>query len=85
MKKVIIALAAVAALTACTDGMMGKVKAYGGSATVECYSGTLLIFKGESTGKVSSQEQSDGYYFVDKADGKLKEVSGNCVITYNSY
>lgn len=71
--------------TACTDAQMGKINALGGSASVKCYSGERLIYEGESTGKVSSSESSDGYYFVDKADQKLKEVSGNCVITYQNY
>lgn len=70
---------------ACTDGQLGKLSALGGSANVKCYSAEKLIYDGNSTGKVSSSSQSDGYYFVDKKDGKLKEVSGNCVITYNEY
>jgi hypothetical protein len=72
-------------LTACTDAQFGKISALGGSAKVVCYSGDLLIYEGESTGKVSNSSQSDGYYFIDKKDNKLKEVSGNCIITYNSY
>jgi len=69
----------------CTDAAKGKISAYGGTATVVCYSGERLIYSGESTGKVSNSAESDGYYFIDKADNKLKEVSGNCVITYNTY
>lgn len=72
-------------LTGCTDAARGKLSAYGGSATIKCYSGTSLIYEGESTGKVKSSTESDGYYFVDKADNLLKEVSGNCIITYNTY
>lgn len=84
MKRVFI-ISAVLILSACTDARWGKISAYGGSATVKCYSAEKLIYEGESTGKVSSSESSDGYYFIDKSDGKLKEVSGNCVITYNIY
>ncbi len=69
----------------CTDAVIGKLKAFGGSALVECYSADRLIYSGESTGKVKSSQYSDGYYFIDKADGKLKEVSGNCVIIYKKY
>ncbi len=72
-------------LAGCTDGQLGKLSALGGSANVKCYSASLLIYEGSSTGKVSSSESSDGYYFVDKSDNKLKEVSGNCVITYQNY
>jgi len=72
-------------VTGCTDATRGKLFAYGGKASIKCYSGAKLIYEGRSTGKVSSSEQSDGYYFVDAADGKLKEVSGNCIITYIEY
>jgi len=83
MKKLTLLMAI--GLTGCTDAQLGRLSAYGGAANVKCYSAELLIFEGDSTGKVSSSESSDGYYFVDKADGKLKEVSGNCVITYSEY
>lgn len=73
------------AATGCTDAARGKLAAYGGSADIKCYSGTMLIYEGSSTGKVQSEANSDGYNFVDKADGKLKEVSGNCVIEYTTY
>ena len=51
-------------------------------AYIKCYSGGELIFDGESDGKVFSEENSDGYVFIDKKDGKLKEVSGDCIISY---
>lgn len=76
---------AVIMTTACTDAQQGKISALGGSASVLCYSGERLIYQGESTGKVANSQSSDGYYFIDKADSKLKEVSGNCIITYNTY
>jgi hypothetical protein len=84
-KSIVLVTVLLATLTACTDAMQGKISAFGGSANVTCYSGDKLIYQGESTGKVSNSESSDGYYFIDKADNKLKEVSGNCVITYNTY
>ena len=34
-----------------------------------------------STGKVRSEQKSDGYYFMDKATGLLVEVTGNIIIT----
>ena len=71
-----------ALVTGCTDAKMARLTALGGNGHVKCYSGDLLIYEGDSTGKISSSEMSDGYYFVDAADNKLREVSGNCVITY---
>jgi hypothetical protein len=67
----------------CTDAQRGKIGALGDSAKVECYSGGKLIYSGESSGKISSESQSDGYNFIDKKTGYFMEVSGNCVITYN--
>lgn len=65
-----------------TDASWSKLESLGNPAHVTCYSGGKLIYDGYSTGKVSSESNSDGYYFRDKKDGLLKEVSGNCVITY---
>ena len=73
---------ALTMLTGCTDATMSKFASLGSSASVKCYSGTLLIYEGRSTGKVKSEQNSDGYAFVDQEDGRLKEVSGNCIIDY---
>ena len=40
------------------------------------------IFYDESSGKVLSEANSDGYYFKDSASGQMMEVCGNCVIKY---
>lgn len=75
---------ALLVLAGCTDAQLGKLTSLGSSAHVLCYSATNVIFDGHSTGRVArSDGGSDGYHFVDKADGKLKEVSGNCVVTYD--
>ena len=68
-------------LTGC-DAYVGKLGALGSSAHVMCYSGGVLIYEGYSTGKIISEANSDGYAFKDKADGRLKEVSGNCILEY---
>ena len=72
-------------LAGCTDRNIGKIRSYGGSATIKCYSGEMLIYEGQSTGKIQSEANSDGYSFVDTKTKKLKEVSGNCDITYVEY
>jgi len=86
-KKVFLAtiIVAMLGLSGCTDRFMGKVSAYGGKAHIECYSGTKLIYEGTSTGKISSEANSDGYSFVSQKTQKLTEVSGNCVIEYIKY
>ena len=80
MKYLLIALALFS--LSCTEAQWEKATKIGDSAKVKCYSGGIVIYEGESTGAISSEENSDGYYFKEKADGKLKEVSGNCVLSY---
>ena len=55
----------------------------GNSAIIKCYSGDTLIYEGTSKGKVSSEQYSDGYLFIDDFTDKLVEVSANCVIKYD--
>lgn len=81
MKPLMVAIL-FATATGCTDAGWSRLTALGDSASIKCYSGGVLIFEGRSTGKVKSEQSSDGYFFKDAADGLLKEVSGNCVIGY---
>jgi len=76
----LLAVFALLSLVSCTDSTLGKLSSYGKSRSIKCYSGSVKIYDGRSTGKIKSEAQSDGYYFVDKATGALMEVSGNCVI-----
>lgn len=81
----ILALASVVAIPAtivsCTDASKAKLGGYGDEHTVELYSGGKKVREWTSSGKVQSEESSDGYYFNDKETGKLVEVSGDVVIT----
>lgn len=52
-----------------------------GDYHIEMYSGGELVRTWTSNGKVLSENDSDGYYFVDKKSGKMVEVSGDVVIT----
>ncbi len=78
----ILIISLVVLLSACTDAKVGKFKSLGASGHVKCYSGDTVIYDGYSTGKISSSQESDGYYFIDKATNAMVEVSGNCVINY---
>lgn len=78
-----IAVAIVALIGACTDTTRAKYAAYGESALVKCYSGGTLIYEGRSTGRVLKEETgADGYAFKEASTGALKEVSGDCNVTY---
>ena len=80
MKKTILFFAlAAAALTSCTDATQSKIGGFGSTYKVTVIGGdTTMVF--HSTGKVLSEDKSDGYYFTDAATGKLVEVSGTVII-----
>ena len=78
MRKFVLIL--VVLLAACTDAKMKQISTLGNPGEIECYSGTLIIFKGKSTGKISTEQGSDGWYFEDAETHKLIRVSGACVI-----
>ena len=83
MRHILIAALVVVALSACMDTTRAKLSAYGESATIKCYSGGTLIYEGRSTGRVLKEETgADGYAFKDAKTGELKEVSGDCNVTY---
>lgn len=66
----------------CTDAKMAKWGGYGDEFKVELLRCDGTIAKTwVSSGKVVSEKNSDGYFFNDKATGKLIEVSGPVIIT----
>lgn len=82
MSKFVLILLAMFAAIGCTDAQFDKYANLGNSGHITCFSGNIIIYDGFSTGKILSEENSDGYFFRDKSNGKLMEVSGNCIITY---
>jgi len=82
MKKVLLLSCVLSAtMFSCTDAGKEKLFNYGNEFQVDMYSGGKLVRSWVSTGKVNSEKGSDGYYFKDKATGKLVEVAGDVVIT----
>jgi hypothetical protein len=80
MKKILITAAILSfAMASCTDATMSKMGGYGDKFTVKVVSCDTIITY-HSTGKVISEDHSDGYYFTDSKTGKLIEVSGNIII-----
>ncbi len=81
MKKTIIA-AIIAAITstACSDAARAKLGAIGDAGTITCYSGGKAIYQGKSTGKIMSENGTDGWYFMESGTGDLIRISGTCVI-----
>jgi len=67
-------------LTGCTNANLKQLTTYGSQAHIMCFSGNVLIYEGDSTGKVSSESHSDGWFFEDAKTHKLMRISGACII-----
>lgn len=80
MKHILILLTCIIFL-GCTDAKQEKFFGLGNEHTIQLYSGGKLIGTWNSTGKVSSEKNSDGYFFKDKLTGNLIEISGDIIIT----
>lgn len=81
MKIGVLVILAILGLYGCTDATWSKFSQLGSPQSIKCYSGGVVIYEGESTGKVQSEHQSDGYYWEDAKTHKIVEVSANCIFT----
>ena len=63
-----------------TDAPIAQRRALGDAGHITCYSGGQVIYDGDSTGKILTEEQSDGWFFMDAKTQGLVRVSGDCVI-----
>lgn len=73
-------LVSILFLFGCTDAEMAQIASVGDAGLIKCYSGGVLIYEGLSTGKISTEKQSDGWFFKDSKTKKLIRVSGDCLI-----
>ena len=81
MKKLLLSFILLS-LIGCTDAIVGKIRSYGASAKVRCWSGGQIILDEESSGKISSEQNSNGYYFISKKTDEMIEVDADCVFIY---
>lgn len=81
MKKGILLLILIS-LASCTDARRAKLGGYGEDFKVEMLSSATgqVIKTYHSSGKVSSEGQSDGYFFMDKETGELTEIAGGIIV-----
>lgn len=82
MKNIVIVVG-VLGLIGCTDSYTASITAYGNPAEITCYSGGTPVYKGRSTGRVQTTEQSDGWEFKDARTGKFTRVSGTCIVIHD--
>jgi hypothetical protein len=64
----------------CTDAQMSKFGALGSRHRITLYSGGKQVGQWTSTGAISNEEHSDGFYFKDDATNKIVRLSGTAVI-----
>lgn len=81
MRKVLVILGVIS-LLGCTDATRAKIGGYGDQFKVEMINCDGSVGRSWiSSGKVQSEESSDGYYFNEDSTGNLIEVTGRLVIT----
>lgn len=79
---ILIATMFMLAASSCTDAERTKWGGFGDTFTVTVI-GCDTIVTYQSSGKVLTEQHSDGYYFNDAKTGKLIEVSGTVIIEQN--
>ena len=82
MKKIILLVILLITLSACTDAGRAKFGGYGDNFKIEILSSNTgeVIKTYYSSGKVLSEGQSDGYFFMNSETGELTEISGGVVV-----
>jgi hypothetical protein len=81
MKKIAIFIISMSLLS-CTDAYKAKVGGLGDRFNVELINcDGSVTHKWVSSGKVESESNSDGYYFMEEKTNKLIEVTGTLIIT----
>ena len=82
MKKLLLLGAILLLFLSCTDAGRAKFGGYGEDFKIEILSSNTgeVIKTYYSSGKVLSEGQSDGYFFMDSATGELTEISGGVVV-----
>ena len=67
---------------ACTDAKKAKIGGFGSKFQIEMLNCDGSVARTWiSSGKVSSEQNSDGYYFMEEGTDKLIEVTGRLIIT----
>lgn len=63
-----------------TDDIPAEQHENHSGSNITCHSGEQLIFKGKSKNKARINYDINRFYFIDKKDNHLKEVTGNCLV-----
>lgn len=80
MKKYLLLLVVAVTLTGCKDADWAQLKSVGSPHRVTLFSGGQKVGQWTSTGNVSNEDHSDGFYFEDADTHKLIEITGTVTI-----
>lgn len=82
MKKLLLLGAILLLFLSCTDAGRAKFGGYGDDFKIEILSSNTgeVVKTYYSSGKVLSEGNSDGYFFMDSATGELTEVAGGIIV-----
>jgi len=80
MNKILLVVALGVMLTGCSNAVISQYTSIGSPADVTCYSGGQVFYHGRSTGKVATEEHSDGWFFQEEGSNRMIRISGSCVI-----
>ena len=64
----------------CMRAEMARISAIGSDHKILVYSGGNLVKEFHSVGKVLTEQDSDGWYFLNKETNKLTRVSGTVIV-----
>lgn len=77
---ILITVAVCIMASGCTDAEVASITAIGSPAEVTCYSGGQVVYQGQSTGRVASLHESDGWQFMEQGTNQFVRVSGTCIV-----
>tara|TARA_Y100000591_G_C21217239_1_gene398264 strand:+ start:233 stop:490 length:258 start_codon:yes stop_codon:yes gene_type:complete len=82
MKNLLLVSSLILFFYACTDAKKAKIGGFGSKFQIEMLNCDGSVARTWiSSGKVSSEQNSDGYYFMEEGTDKLIEVTGRLIIT----
>ena len=82
MKNIFLISALMLLFHACTDAKKAKFSGFGSKFQIEMLNCDGSVARTWiSSGKVSSEQHSDGYYFMEEGTDRLIEVTGRLIIT----
>ena len=82
MKNLLLVSSLILFFYACTDAKKAKIGGFGSKFQIEMLNCDGSVARTWiSSGKVSSEQNSDGYYFMEEGTDRLIEVTGRLIIT----